>query len=147
MQDSFEFRDVLPSDAAVVTRHRFDGVAGCDAERKAYESWVRRRIEAATYIGRVAQIDGVVVSGAGIVLLDWGPTRGNVCGVLGRVVAVCTEPALRRRGLASSLLRQVMAQAASHGVCDFRLAASAEGAGLYRALGFRPYGAEMILKA
>ena len=143
---AMEFRDVEKSDAAVVTRHRFDGVEGFDAERAAYEAWVATRIASGAYVGRVALFEGRVVAGAGLVLLDWGPTRGNVGGVCGRVVAVFTEPALRRRGVASALVRQLMERATALGVRDLRLGASTDGASVYRALGFRPYGAEMIFK-
>jgi GNAT superfamily N-acetyltransferase len=147
MESACRFRDVLPSDAAAVTRHRFDGSVNCDVEREAYAIWVSERIALGTYLGCVAQFEGEIVAGAGIVLLDWGPTRGNASGVSGRVVAVFTEPALRRRGLATALVREVMQRAAAGGVRDFRLAASPEGAGIYRELGFRPYGAEMVFKA
>ena len=105
------------------------------------------RIRSGAGIGRVAGIDGRVVAGAGLVLLDWGPTRGNAGGVCGRVVAVYTDPAWRWRGLASTLVKQVMERAAAQGVRDFRRAASADGATLYRALGFRSYDAEMVFKA
>ena len=142
----FDCRDALPADAALVTRHRFAGTGGPDAERAAFEAWVHARIAAANYLGRLACIDGEVVAGAGIVLLDWGPTRGNLGGICGRIVAVSTEPPWRRRGIASALVRQVIGMAAARGVRDFRLAASAEGAGVYRRLGFKTYDAEMILK-
>jgi predicted GNAT family acetyltransferase len=146
MSDAFEFRDATSADASVVTRHRFGGELEPEDERLAFEAWVAERLAAGTYIGRLALSSGVVVAGAGIVLLDWGPTRGNLGGVCGRVVAVFTEPAMRRRGLASTLVRQVMALAEGRGVRDFRLAASAEGARMYQALGFRRYDAEMICK-
>jgi GNAT superfamily N-acetyltransferase len=147
MEDAPACRDVLAADAAIVTHHRFDGAAEHPLERAAYETWVAARIRSGVYVGRVAEIEGRVVAGAGLVLLDWGPTRGNVGGVCGRVVAVYTDPAWRRRGLASALVKQVMDRAATQGVRDFRLAASSDGAALYRALGFRPYGAEMAFKA
>ena len=144
--DGLEWRDARAADAAIVTRHRFAGAPRRDAERNAFECWVTARISAGTYLGRLAEIDGAVVAGAGIVLLDWGPTRGNLSGICGRVVAVYTEPPWRRRGLASALVRQAMDRAVALGACDFRLAASAEGAGVYRGLGFQRYDAEMILK-
>ena len=83
---------------------------------------------------------------AGIVLLDWGPTRGNIVGICARKVNVFTEETFRRRGLASTLVRQVMERAATLGVRDYRLAASEDGAGIYRKLGFLAYHSELILK-
>lgn len=146
MPACFEYRDVVASDARILTRHRFADAPGCEEERAAYERWVASRVATKVYVGRLAVMEGVVVSGAGLVFLDWGPTRGNVGGLCARVVAVFTEPALRGRGLASRLVREVVARGRERGVRDFRLAASSEGAGLYRELGFRSYGAEMILK-
>ena len=146
MELPFDWRDVLPADAALVTHHRLAGVDGVHAERRAFETWVSTRIAAGTFIGRFACAEGEVIAGAGIVLLDWGPTRGNLGGVCGRVVAVFTELPWRRRGLALALVRQVMDRAAAHGVHDFRLAASTEGASVYRRLGYRSYGSEMMLK-
>jgi len=147
MENAPACRDVLVADAAIVAHHRFEGSSEHPLERAAYETWVSSHIQSGAYLGRVAEIDGRVVAGAGLVLLDWGPTRGNVGGLCGRVVAVFTEPAWRRRGLARGLVKQVIDRAAERGVRDFRLAASADGAALYRALGFRPYGAEMVFKA
>lgn len=141
-----DFRDARIADAAHVTHHRFSGPGGPREERAAFQAWVRERMAGASYIGRLACVDGQVVAGAGIVLLDWGPTRGNLGGVCGRIVAVFTEPAWRRRGTACAAVKQVMDRAAARGVRDFRLAASAEGAGVYRRLGFQAYDAEMILK-
>jgi GNAT superfamily N-acetyltransferase len=146
MENAPACRDVHAADAAVVTRHRFEGSTEHPLEREAYEAWVSARIRSGAYIGRVAEFEGRVVAGAGLVLLDWGPTRGNAGGVCARVVAVFTKPAWRRRGLASGLVEEVMDRAAAQGVRDFRLAASADGAALYRALGFRPYDAEMVFK-
>jgi GNAT superfamily N-acetyltransferase len=146
MEAFFECRDVVASDVQTVTMHRFVDAADCNEERAAYMRWVAGRIITQAYLGRLAVVDGKVISGAGLVLLDWGPTRGNVGGICARVVAVFTEPALRRRGLASRLVREVVERGRELGVRDFRLAASSEGAGLYRELGFRSYGAEMILK-
>jgi GNAT superfamily N-acetyltransferase len=146
MDAPLDIHDVGPADAAVVTRHRFAESGAPDAERAAFEAWVAQRIASGSYLGRIASREGVVVAGAGIVLLDWGPTRGNLSGVCGRIVAVHTEPAWRRRGIAGLLVRQAMNMAQGRGVRDFRLAASADGAGVYRGLGFRTYEAEMILK-
>jgi len=75
-----------------------------------------------------------------------GADRGNAGGVIGRVVAVCTESAWRRRGLVGVRVGETMARAADQGVRAFRLAASADGARLYRAIGFRPHSSEMVFK-
>ena len=141
-----EWRDASSADAAVVSHHRFEGRTEPRAEFEAYLAWVEPRLANGRYLGCLATHDGDVVAGAGVVLLDWGPTRGNLSGVAGRVVAVYTDPAWRRRGLAGALVRRALARAQAQGVRDFRLAASAEGANVYRSIGFEPYVAEMKLR-
>lgn len=56
------------------------------------------RIERGSYAGVLAESDGVVVAGAGTVLLDWGPTRGEPTGLRARIVNVYTATDWRRRG-------------------------------------------------
>ena len=57
-----------------------------------------------------------------------------------------TETAHRRQGLAGALLDRVMAACDAQGIRVFNLAASSDGAPIYRALGFVPYENEMILR-
>jgi GNAT superfamily N-acetyltransferase len=135
-------RQVSASDSTQVAAH------GCYREedtprRPLYASWVRPRIEAGTYIGWLAFDGSAVIGGAGAVLLDWGPTRANPCGTKARIVNVFTEPGWRGRGVARSLIEAVMTTCEGKGVREFNLAATAEGRGLYSALGFESYPAEM----
>jgi GNAT superfamily N-acetyltransferase len=92
----------------------------------------------------VLAVDGdVVVSGAGAVLLDWGPTRANPGGQMARVVNVFTLENWRRRGIARALLQEVLRRCEDLGVCEFNLGATQAGRKLYRSLGFDEYRAEM----
>ena len=64
-----------------------------DAHRRAgYAAWLAPRLEAGRYVGLLALREGVVVGGAGVVLLDWGPTRANPGGLMGRLANVFVEP-------------------------------------------------------
>lgn len=111
--------------------------------RPAYETWVRPRIESRGYIGYFAVRGDRVVGGAGAVLLDWGPTRNNPGGQMARIVNVFTDEALRRQGIARALLRAVMQRCEELGVREFNLGATPDARGLYGALGFESYPAEM----
>jgi len=113
------------------------------ARRPHYAAWVRPRIETGHYIGWLALDGDAVVGGAGAVLLDWGPTRANPCGTMARIVNVFTAPEWRGRGVARSLIVAVMSDCEGRGIREFNLAATAEGRGLYGALGFEGYPAEM----
>lgn len=53
------------------------------------------RIEQGSYAGVLAEVDGIVVAGAGAVMLGWGPSRGEPIGVRKRIVNVVTAPAWR----------------------------------------------------
>lgn len=74
MHQGLTVRRVKPEDFERVAAH------GCyrpedEQRRPSYAAWVKRRIEAGTYIGRLAVQGDEVIAGVGAVLLDWGPTR------------------------------------------------------------------------
>jgi len=135
-------RPVRPDDADQVAAHGHHGERD-DAKRVLYAAWARPRIAAGTYLGWFACDDCGVIAGAGAVLLDWGPTRANPCGQMARIVNVYTEPGWRRRGIARALLATVMTACEARDVREFNLGATTEARGLYAALGFESYPAEM----
>lgn len=143
MDSPWTLRPVHPADADQIALH------GCHrpddaARRPSYSAWVRSRLEAGRYLGWFAiDGDGAVVGGAGAVLLDWGPTRANPGGQLARVANVFTAESHRRQGIARTLLLSLIAQCEAGGIQEFNLAATADGQGLYRSLGFEAYPAEM----
>ena len=115
-----------------------------DAHRRAgYAEWLAPRIDAGRYVGLLAIHHGTVIGGAGVVLLDWGPTRANPGGLMGRVANVFVDPQHRGQGIARSLVAKVMARCEALGVREFNLGATPEGRALYRSLGFADYPAEM----
>jgi len=135
-------RAVLSSDADQIAAH------ACyrqeDAHRRAgYTAWLAPRIDAGRYLGLFANHDGAVVGGAGVVLLDWGPTRAHPGGLMGRVANVFVEPQHRGHGIARSLVANVMARCEALGVREFNLGATPEARSLYQSLGFIDYPAEM----
>jgi GNAT superfamily N-acetyltransferase len=147
MTHPWTMRDVVPDDAREVARHR--GFPPSElAAQAGYAAWLAPRIAAGAYVGRIAVTsDGRVIGGAGAVLLDWGPTRDNPGGTLARLVNVFTDEAWRRRGVARTLVRSVLARCEAAGVREFNLAATPEAAPLYAALGFAAYPAEMRRRA
>ncbi|SEL26792.1 Acetyltransferase (GNAT) domain-containing protein [Roseateles sp. YR242] len=146
MTDFWSERPARPADAALVAAH------GCyrpeDRHRCSdYATWVQPRLEAGRYLGLFAVVEDVVIAGAGIVLLDWGPTRSNPSGQMGRVVNVFTEEPFRRKGIARSLLSDLMSRCEALGVREFNLGATTDGRPLYQSLGFVDYAAEMRRRA
>lgn len=138
-------RPARTDDAAIIARHRYLD-AGAKEDLVAYERWVATRIERGIYTGVLAERDGGVIAGAGAVIQDWGPTRGEPTGLRARIVNVYTDPAWRRQGVARSLVQEVMRRCQKRDVQVFNLAATDDSAALYRSIGFVPYATEMILR-
>ena len=80
----------------------------------------------------------VVVAGAGLWLMDWPAGILDIAPYRGYLFNVYTEPAHRRNGLAGRLVRTIMVHCKEHGMRVIGLHASAEGRGVYEALGFKP---------
>nr|WP_293913170.1 GNAT family N-acetyltransferase [Deinococcus sp.] len=116
------------------------------AGRHVYAAWVAGAMRRGSYLGWLAQEAGQVVAGAGLVLLDWGPTRGEPNPLRARLVNVYTEPAYRRRGLARQLVQTALNEAARLRIGTVTLGASAQASALYLALGFQVRETEMALK-
>jgi GNAT superfamily N-acetyltransferase len=144
MQNNWTIRAVEPADGAIVCRHRFKASEMRAGYYARYLSWLELALAGGTYVGLVAQHEGQVIAGAGLVLLNWGPTRGDPGVLRGRIVNVFTDPAWRRQGVAKQLLEELLRLGEEAGIGTFSLGASEEGAALYRRLGFVRYEEEMI---
>ncbi|GAA5514533.1 hypothetical protein Dcar01_03289 [Deinococcus carri] len=138
-------RPALPADALTLARHRYP--AETDApERPVYAAWVADALERGRYVGFLAAPDGgEVVAGAGLTLLEWGPSRGDPQPYRARVVNVWTHPGWRRQGLARELVMRCLQAARERGITRVSLGTSEMGRGLYEGLGFRARGTEMEL--
>lgn len=137
-------REITALDAAMIARHRYyDSRASID-DHIAYADWVEQAIERGTYFGRVAEVGGLPVAGAGIVVLDWGPTRGNPDGRRARLANVYTEPAWRRNGIVRCMVETLLEQVRGSGIKVVSLGASKASENLYRSFGFEFYSNEMV---
>ena len=138
-------RPVLPADAPTIARHRYPADADA-SERPAYADWVRGAIERGTYIGLLAEQGGEIVAGAGLLLLEWGPTRGHPNPLRARLVNVWTHESYRRRGLARRLVKTLLAGAQARGIGLVSLGTTEMARPLYESLGFKLYPNEMLLQ-
>lgn len=134
-----------PADALSIAFHRYPAEADAP-ERPVYADWVRGKVQAGEYLGLLALHGEVVVAGAGLVLLDWGPTRGNPGPLRARLVNVWTHENHRRQGLARRLTGELLAQAKARGIGTVSLGSTQMSRPLYESLGFTPYAHEMLLK-
>ncbi|WP_339095184.1 GNAT family N-acetyltransferase [Deinococcus sp. VB142] len=138
-------RPATPAGAASIAFHRYPAEADAP-ERPVYAEWVRGKVQAGEYLGLLALHGEAVVAGAGLVLLDWGPTRGNPEPLRARLVNVWTHENHRRQGLARRLVTDLLAQAKARGIGTLSLGSTEMARPLYGSLGFKPYPHEMLLK-
>lgn len=146
----YDIRAVGNTDADLVAVHRFPDAGGDEVRlatiRRSYAEWLRPRIADGHYIGRLVEVDGQVIAGAGAVLLDWGATWLDPNPVKARLVNVFTAPEFRRRGLARSVVDEVLEVLRHRGVRSVSLAATPEAENLYVSLGFERKPGEFVMR-
>lgn len=139
-------RSVTCADVHDVVCHRYYGDHESELDKSAYTGWLMQAILDGRYFGVLAEHHGEIIANAGMTLLDWGPTRGDPNPCRGRIVNVFTVPAMRRQGIARSLVESLLKVGEQQGIQTFSLAASEEGTAIYQELGFLPYKNEMLRK-
>ena len=139
-------RQVRLEDFEAICGHRrrmFEeaGLASATLERMAspFAAWLAPRLKDGRYFGFVADTDGAVVAGIGLVLLDWPPHPLHPeTGERGYILNVFVEPGYRGRGLAQELMRRAEEEFRARGVPYAVLHASALGRPVYEQLGWDP---------
>jgi GNAT superfamily N-acetyltransferase len=137
-------RPTVASGAQTIAVHRFP--ESSDQELlSSYADWVMGAIGREVYLGWLFERDGSIVAGAGLVLLEWGPTRNNRTSHRGRIVNVYTHPNHRREGIATLLVKRCLKEARARGVAQVGLGASGIARHMYEKLGFEAADSEMLL--
>jgi GNAT superfamily N-acetyltransferase len=141
----YRIRQATLADAAAITHHRigmFHDMGVLDAREApaleaATRTYLAQALPSAAYLGWVAELDGVVVAGGGVVMRQLLPRPGSAeGGEEAYVLNVYTEPAHRRRGLARALMETILLWCHERRVSRVSLHASDEGRPLYETLGF-----------
>lgn len=135
-------RPAAPADADHIALHRSPDAADA-SERPVYAAWVADALTRGVYLGFLAWNGEEAVAGAGLTLLEWGPSRGDPQPWRARVVNVWTQPDWRRRGLARALVTRCLDTVRERGVTRVSLGTSELARPLYASLGFRASDAEM----
>lgn len=145
MRRSVSIRATVHPDIAHICQHRYP-----DSQQamfiETYARWLAGAMNRGLYYGYVAEAQDRVVAGAGLMLLEWGPTHLGESAFRGRVVNVFVEPTFRRQGLARALVQQCLEMARSRGIHQVGLSTSEMARGFYEELGFLPATSEMILQ-
>jgi GNAT superfamily N-acetyltransferase len=143
----YHLRRAAVDDAAIIGRHRaamfrdmgWIGAHEVAALQAASAGALAGALAAADYRGWLAERDGAVAGGGGLVLRPLLPAPGHLAGgTEAYVLNVYVEPAHRRRGLARWLMDAMLAWCAARGVGRVSLHASDAGRPLYLTLGFTP---------
>ncbi|MFZ6876391.1 GNAT family N-acetyltransferase [Undibacterium sp. Di27W] len=85
----------------------------------AYAGWLKEALVSSKYCGLLAEVQGEVIAGAGMTILEWGSTRGDTQINRGRIVNVYTAPAWRRQGIAKMLVSRVIQLGEARGLRTF----------------------------
>jgi GNAT superfamily N-acetyltransferase len=139
-------REATVDDVDVVLEHRrhmFADMGLGDAESRdamvaASRPYLLAAIREGSYRGWLAEVDGRVVAGGGIVIATFPPLPWELQPRRASILNVYTEPACRRRGLARRLLERMVQWCRDEGFASVSLHASQDGRPLYEALGFTP---------
>lgn len=102
-----------------------------------FAAWLAPRLADGSYFGFVAEVDGVVVGGVGLRLIDWPPSPLHPTREMrGYILNVFVEQAYRGRGIARELMQRAEADFRARGVTYETLHASAMGRPVYEKLGW-----------
>lgn len=113
----------VPADLQVMTEH--------------FRPWLQPRLADGRYYGFALLDNGNPVAAIGLMNIDWPPHPAHPDQDLrGYVLNVFVEPAYRRRGLASALMRLAEAEFTQRGLSFAVLHATQVGRPVYEALGW-----------
>jgi len=143
----YVIREVRPGDAAVIARHRvsmfLDMGDISESDVPALAAATRDQLEpliaSGEYTGWLAEHEGIVVAGVGVLLHRLLPRAGDL-GLRHEayVLNVYTEPAHRRRGLSRRLMLALIDWCRKQQLTRITLHASKFGRPVYESLGFTP---------
>jgi GNAT superfamily N-acetyltransferase len=140
-------REATSSDIPVLLRHRrmmwWDmgrhDEAALDMMERAATEYFSQAVPQGSYVGFLG-IDpsGAVIGGGGIVISPWPGVVGQLQPKRAMILNLYVEREHRRRGVASALMRRMIAWCRQNEFCSVALHASENGRALYELLGFKP---------
>jgi GNAT superfamily N-acetyltransferase len=145
MNLDYRIRQAVIDDAPIVARHRvamFRDMGDLSVEEiprleNASFVYMRQMMAERRYLGWLADREGEVVAGAGMIISQLLPRPGAIeGGAQALIVNVYCEPEHRRRGLARSLISAMLEWCKRERVAKVVLHASPDGRPLYESLGF-----------
>lgn len=101
-----------------------------------FRDWLLAHMANNTYLGFFAVEGKIVMSAAGMYLMDFPPGPLTFHDKSAYLLNVYTYPDYRKRGLAKQLVQQLIAEAQKRGIRRILLHASDAGRPLYESMGF-----------
>jgi len=89
-----------------------------------------------SYRGWIAEAEGQIVGGAGVVISAWPGVPGSRLAKRAMILNMYVEREYRRRGIARALIQKTIAWCKAEGFSGVGLHASDEGRPLYESMGF-----------
>ena len=142
----FRIRPATARDAELLVRHRQEMWTAIGTFPKAemtragprYRWWMTRERRAQRFFGFVAESGTGEIAGSGAVWLQASQPRPGRLARLQTpyIMSMYTEPAFRRRGVGSSLVRHMLSWARRRGFARVTLHASRFGRPVYERIGF-----------
>jgi GNAT superfamily N-acetyltransferase len=126
-------RAATSSDAAIISRHRYEGDT---RQYGPYIAWLETAIPRGVYLGWLLELEGNVIAGAGMVILESGPGWDNPNPLAARIANVFVEPNFRRQGFARKLVERCLEEARTRNITHLNLSSTDMARGLYESLGF-----------
>jgi len=155
MEISYVLRTADTADAGEIARHRglmfldMGLIDENDAERliAASAPWFRDVMERGLYKAWVVERNNQIVAGGGLHLSEIGPLPGSFrVGKAAHIANVYTHAEHRKRGVARSLLNEMLRWCQESKIDQVTLTASNDGRALYSSLGFEPQPDGMLRK-
>ena len=140
-------REATSSDIPALLRHRrlmwWDmgrrDETALNVMEKAATEYFTQALPEGSYRGFLAIApSGEVIGGGGIVISPWPGVIGQAHPRRAMILNLYVERQHRRQGVASALMKRMIAWCRQMGFCSVALHASEEGRPLYERLGFRP---------
>lgn len=155
---SIRVRLATPADAALLGRHRVAmfvamGSLADDSDEArrtaaATERLVVRAIPEGEWAAWIAEDESGVLGSGSALMRRLAPRPGNEDGgTEAYLLSFFTEPAARRRGVATAVMRACLAWCDEHRIDRITLHASDAGRRVYAPLGFVPRSGEMVWSA
>ncbi len=106
--------------------------------RQMSEAYFQTALVAESYLAWLAESDGSVVGGGGIVLAGWPGSPWDNQSRRAWILNMYVEKDYRRRGIARALMQQMLHWCRQQDLAIINLHASKQGRTLYESLGFKP---------